>query len=107
MDEPKVSDPMPYGHLEELLKENLALAKENNRLLKRLHRNALIGLIVRVVLWLLVLGVPLYFLSSYLSPIVATLEGHEASTTVPARFLGLPSAEELKQIIQNYRPAQK
>lgn len=46
-----------------LLKENLELTRENNRYLKKLHRDAVIGLWIRV-LWVAVLvGIPfiLYF----------------------------------------------
>lgn len=95
---------MPYGHLEQLLKENLEVAKANHKILKRMERNALIGFIAKVVIWLLVLGVPIFFLSSYLAPLVSAVEGNGTST--PETLFGLPSAEQLKQIVNTYRAQQ-
>ena len=91
---------MSYGHLEELLNENVKLAKENNKILRRMERNALIGLVFKVVLWLVVLGVPLYFLSTYVGPLTEALRG---STVSPTGLFGLPSAEQLQKILETYK----
>ncbi len=95
---------MPYAHLEELLKQNLELTQENHKILKRMERNALIGFIAKIVIWLLLLGVPLFLLSTYLAPLMAVFT--HSSTGTPSGLLGLPSAEQLKQIMETYR-AQK
>ncbi len=96
---------MPYGHLEELLKENFELAKANHKILKRMERNALIGFVAKIVIWLFVLGLPLYFLTSYLAPVLSAFQGNAGSTT-PGTVFGLPSAEQLKQILQEYKASQ-
>lgn len=46
-----------------LLKENTALVRENNRLLRKLRRNSVIELWMRVVWYVLLIGLPfaLYF----------------------------------------------
>lgn len=93
---------MPYGHLEELLRENLELAKANNRLLKRMYHFSVLGTIVRVVVWLILLGVPLYFLSSYIGPVMSALSGGKVTT--PSGLFGLPSADQIQQIIQSMQP---
>jgi hypothetical protein len=95
---------MPYGHLEILLKENLEVAKANNKILRRMERNAIIALVVKAFIWLLVLGVPIFFLSSYLGPFMAALSGQGGST--PAGVFGLPSGDQLQQIIDLYNPKQ-
>jgi len=61
---------MPNDHLEELLRRNLELNKENNALLKKMRRTAMWGIAFKV-LWVAVLiGVPVavyyYFLMPYL-----------------------------------------
>ena len=96
---------MPYGHLEELLKETRDLAKENNKLLRRMERNALIGFFAKLILWLIILGVPLFFLSSYIGPILSMFTGNAA--TPSTGLFGLPSGEELKQIIDGYKGGQQ
>ena len=90
-------------HLEELLEENLELAKENNKLLKEMRRNAIIGLIARVVIWLVVLGVPLFFLSTYLGPILGALQGQANGQEIPVGLFGLPSEEQMNRLIEQYQ----
>ncbi|MEK7602096.1 MAG: hypothetical protein AAB472_01245 [Patescibacteria group bacterium] len=95
---------VPYGHLEELLKKNLEVAEANHKILRRMERNALIGFVAKIVIWLLVLGVPIFFLSSYLAPLLSAVSG--GAPVEPAGIFGLPSAEQLRQIFEAYR-AQK
>jgi len=96
---------MPYGHLEKLLEENLEVAKANHKILKRMERNALIGFFAKIVIWLIVLGVPIFFLSSYLGPLMQAFNG-TATTTVPSGVFGLPSAEQLQKILKEYKASQ-
>ena len=95
--------PQEDAHLEELLEENLELAKENNKLLKEMRRNAIIGLVVRIIIWLLVLGVPLFFLSTYLGPILDALQGQANGQEIPIGLFGLPSEEQLNRLIEQYQ----
>jgi hypothetical protein len=99
MDTPP-SGGMPYAHLEELLKQNLDVAKENHKILKRMERNALIGFIAKVVIWLIVLGVPIFLLSTYLAPLMASFQKNGAA---PSGLFGLPSAEQVQQIMNTYK----
>jgi hypothetical protein len=94
---------MPYGHLEELLKQNLEIAKANHKLLKRMERNALIGFVAKVIIWLIVLGVPIFFLSSYIGPFLSAVQSGGAGTSTPSRLLGLPSAEQLQKVLETYK----
>jgi hypothetical protein len=92
---------MSYGHLEELLKQNLEVAHANQKILKRMERNALIGFIARIVIWLLVLGVPLFILSAYIGPLMEALTGGAGAH--PAGVFGLPSADQVKELMQLYK----
>lgn len=51
------------GEILSLLKENTELVKENNVLLKKLYRNEMIGLTLRVIWYAVLIGMPfaLYF----------------------------------------------
>lgn len=99
MDTPGGPTTMPYAHLEELLKRSLEVAEENQKILKRMERNALIGMIAKVILWLIVLGVPIFFLSSYIGPLMAAFTGQAGS---PTSVLGIPSVEQLNELKDLY-----
>lgn len=104
MDNPlehKPAEGMPYGHLEELLKENLEVAKANHKILKRMERNALIGFVAKIIIWLIVLGVPIFFLSTYLGPI---LDAFSHGGVAPGGVFGLPSAEQVQKVFELYAP---
>ena len=57
--------PPKEGHekMLRLLEENAELIKENNELLRKLHRNTMIGVVIRVIWYILLIGLPfaLYF----------------------------------------------
>lgn len=52
-----------HADLKQLLRENSELIKENNTLLKKIHRNAIIGIVLRILWYSLLIGLPfaLYF----------------------------------------------
>ncbi len=54
--------------LEELLEENIELTKETNRLIKAMRRDALIGGMVKAVIWIVLVGGSLYFSLQFLEP---------------------------------------
>lgn len=96
------------AELKKLLEENLAVAKDNNRLLRELRRNAILGLIAKVVLWLVILGVPLFFLSAYLGPLMDAVTGQSANDTgIPGGLFGVPSEEQINKLIEQYQAVQE
>ena len=56
-----------------LLRKNLELSKENNRLLKKMRRSAFIGNILRVIWWAVIIGLPIYLYFSVLQPYLEEL----------------------------------
>lgn len=87
-------------HLEELLAESLELTKENNKILRRMERNALISFLAKIFLWLLLLGLPLFFLGPYLKPLFGFITGASASnSSVP---VGVPSEGQLQELLNLY-----
>lgn len=66
-----------------LLRETLEIEKENNRLLRRMHRDAVIGRIITLLVWAVMIGAPIvlyyYFLSPYVAQIQETYRGLEES----------------------------
>ncbi len=57
--------------LEKLLRENIAVAKDTNRLVHKMRRDALFGRFMRVVMWVLILGTPFFFYKYYMKEYVA------------------------------------
>ena len=47
------------------LKEVLRLTKDNNRMLHAMRRNAFLGGIIRLIIWAIVLGVPIWLFFTY------------------------------------------
>jgi hypothetical protein len=87
-------------HIEKLLEENLELNKENNKILRRMERNALISFFAKIFLWLILLGLPLIFLGPYLKPLLGLLTGAPADPSVSP--LGVPSESQLQQLLDTY-----
>lgn len=96
------------AELKKLLEENLAVAKDNNRLLREMRRNAILGLIAKIVIWLVLLGVPLFFLSAYLGPLMDAVTGQSANgQVIPGGFFGVPSEEQINKLIEQYQAVQE
>ncbi len=81
------------GALEQLLKENLQLAKENNRLLRRMIHIGRVAFWCKVLVWVLVLGLPLLFIQ----PIVTWIQAHAAGS---ASLFGYPSPAEVEKFLR-------
>ena len=54
----------------ELLKRNLELTEENNRLLRKMRRGAIWGGIFKIVWLAILIGVPVYVYITFLQPIL-------------------------------------
>ena len=54
-----------------LLRQNLELSRENNKMLKRIRRDARIGLLFRILWIAIIIGVPVFLYFTFLQPYVA------------------------------------
>lgn len=66
---------MDEGRVEELLKRNLVLAEENNRMLRSMRRRAFWGGVMSLIWWAAIIGVPIVLYWLYLAPIVEQVQG--------------------------------
>jgi uncharacterized membrane protein len=59
----------------ELLNKNIALAEENNSMLRSIKRSMLWGRVMSVIYWILIIGISVgafYFLQPYIDQVVKT-----------------------------------
>lgn len=63
------------------MKELYRLEKDNNKMLHSMRRNAILGGLIKFVFFLALLGVPVWFYFTYLSPVVQQLEETVSSVT--------------------------
>lgn len=57
----------------EKLAEILRITKENNRMLHKMRRNAFLGGIFKLILWLAFLIIPLWLYMQYLAPVMTSM----------------------------------
>lgn len=57
----------------DLLDKTFRLARENNRILKTMRRNAFVGGIIRLIIWVLLLGIPLLLYIQYIHPVLSNM----------------------------------
>ena len=69
--------------LKSLLTENLALTKDNHRMLRAMRRDAWFGFVGKIIFWVALIVIPLYFLQPYLTM--------------------LPTAEQFEQVMKLYQ----
>jgi len=55
---------------EEILQETFKLARDNNRMLHAMRRNAFFGGIFKLITYALFIGIPLWFFATYLYPML-------------------------------------
>ena len=59
--------------MKKLLRRNLELTRENNKLLKKIRRNAVVANIMRLVWWAVIIGVPVFLYYYVFQPYIAEL----------------------------------
>ena len=59
--------------IQDLRKKNLELNKENNKLLKKMRRNAFLGGLLKLVWIAVLIGVPVYVYFNFLEPVLGQI----------------------------------
>ncbi len=92
-------DEATIARLEELLKNTLEVAEENNRILLAMQRSARWAFWGKVLLWVVVLALPFIFLG----PLIHTLVPLSNTGSTSGSFFGLPSPEHLQDALKAYQ----
>ena len=99
-------DDLDRTQLEQVLK----LAKENNRMLHAMRRNAFLGVLFKIVLWAAFIIVPFWLYMQYLAPIMQTMldtmnQVQGTGAKAQAQFGDLNKAlQQFQQQMQSYLP---
>lgn len=89
-------DEQALSRIEQLLEDNLEVAEENNKLLHSLRRTQRWAFWGKLLLWIIVLGLPVLLLGPYLHALLpVTGEGSHS-------LFGLPSADQVKALLNAY-----
>ena len=85
--------------IQKLLKQNIALSEENNKILRTMQKWNKIAFIAKVIVWAIVLIIPV-LLYPYIARFVPGLSGvSTASSTTESGLFGYPSPAQLEKIL--------
>jgi hypothetical protein len=94
MDEKNGIDSARIERLEQLLEDNIELAEENNKLIRSIRRGNRIAFWLKVVLWVIILGLPFFFIGPIMNALVPFTGSAKASNS--SSVFGVPSPKELE-----------
>lgn len=76
-------DTSDSASMSDQIEEIRMLVRENNKLLKKIRRDAIIGGILKIVLWILVILASLYFSTKFLEPYLGMLQSATEQPKAP------------------------
>ncbi len=87
-----------HAEMKQMLKRNTELLEENNRLLHKLHRNAVWGFWLRVIFYGIFLGLPFLLYFYVIAPYLASMESSYGGAL--ERLESLSNLEVLERFIK-------
>lgn len=86
----------------ELLERTHRIAEENYHMLQKMRRDAWIGFFIKLAIWAVVLGLPVYLYFTFLQPIMGDLFGFFSQLQGGAETLQqiVPKLQQLLQTTQ-------
>jgi hypothetical protein len=85
--------------LRKLLQENLAVAKNNNDVLRSIRHHQWLSSLTSVIFWVVVVALPIYLYQQYVQPFLAAVTPG-ATTTSPFNF---PTSADIEKLIKSYQ----
>jgi membrane protein required for beta-lactamase induction len=93
-----------HAELKTLILENTELLKDNNRLLRKIHRNALIEFWVRIFWYVLLIGLPFALYFYVLEPYFTAMGS--SYSTFSAGMQELPGWRQLLEFLESVKNAE-
>ena len=92
---------MSHAEMKAMLEKNHRLLEENNHLLKKMHRNAVIGVWLRIVWYVLLIGLPFALYFYVLEPYFAALGS--SYEVFSAGMQEIPGWKQFNEALQHYQ----
>ncbi len=89
------------NELKNMIEETRVLAEKNNSILRAIRRDQWIGFFYKVIIWIIVLGAPLYFYQYYLQPLV--LKFQAVSEKAPPGTTILPTSFDINKLLNSIK----
>ncbi|MDB5265732.1 MAG: hypothetical protein JWM39_445 [Parcubacteria group bacterium] len=86
--------------LSDLIEENIKLAHDTNRIVRDMRRTGRIAFWFKVILWIIVLGLPLLFIGPIMQYFTA-LTGYSIPAGTSA--FGIPSSTQIQQAVTEFK----
>jgi hypothetical protein len=87
--------------IKELLKQNAELLRENNKILKKIHRNDVIGIWIRIIWYVLLIGLPFALYFYVLEPYFTALGS--SYSTFSAGMQEIPGWKQFNEVLTSVR----
>lgn len=87
-----------------LLEENLALSKDNHRMLRAIRRDQWLSFIGKLIFWAIVLALPFYFYQQYLQPLVGQFSAMTGTAT--SGPFGMPTSADVQKLLESFKAGQ-
>jgi len=92
--------------LERMVKESLRISKENNRRIRGIQRGMFMSGIIRLIIWGVILGLPIFIYFSLLKPYVdgatTTFETIKSGdTSILQQFINIPGLDAFQNAIES------
>lgn len=85
-----------------MLREMYRLTQDNNRMLHAMRRTAFFGGILKVIIWIVILGTPIWFYLTYFAPVVSDLQ----KTVSQTQGVSAEAQTQIKQLQESLKKAQ-
>jgi len=96
------------SELKKQLEEIHALARDNNRMLRAIRRDAWYSLAGKIIFWAIFLLGPVYLYYAYVAPVIErvapTTTSIGSATATSTNFFENLTIGEIQKIIEQYRP---
>jgi hypothetical protein len=97
-------DKAPEPDMRKMLEEDLALAKDNHRMLRAIRRGQWFGWITKILFWGILLLLPLYLYQQYLEPLVSRFYPGAIPVSTTSPGFGLPAFPDLPKLLESFKP---
>ena len=88
------------------LDEIHALVKDNHQMLRAIRRSQMLGLIWKVVFWIIVVVAPLYLYQQYVEPMLSKISTSGVSTTTSVLGVPVQTSVDLGKLVNSIKSGQ-